>query len=44
MRDGVARFDRLAPGRYEARLGELTGTAEVKLNESATLELAPPKK
>ena len=44
VRDGVARFDRVAPGRYEARLGELSGTAEVKLNETATLELAPPKK
>ncbi len=43
VRDGVARFDRLAPGRYEARLGELSGTAEVKLNETATLNLVPPK-
>ncbi|HYH67172.1 MAG TPA: hypothetical protein VD866_20920 [Urbifossiella sp.] len=41
---GVARFDRLAPGRYEVRLGELSGTVDVKLNETATLELAPPKK
>ncbi|QDU20114.1 carboxypeptidase-like regulatory domain-containing protein [Urbifossiella limnaea] len=44
VRDGVARFERLAPGRYEVRLGELSGTVEVKVNETATLELAPPKK
>lgn len=44
VQNGVARFDRLAPGRYEVRLGDLTGTAEVKANETATLELAPPKK
>lgn len=43
VRDGVARFERLAPGRYEARFGLLSGTAEVRLNETATLELAPPK-
>lgn len=44
VQNGVARFERLAPGRYEARLGELSGTTEVKVNETATLELAPPKK
>ncbi|HEX4614023.1 MAG TPA: hypothetical protein VH092_37925, partial [Urbifossiella sp.] len=44
VQNGVARFDRLAPGRYEARLGDAAGTAEVKLNETATLELTPPKK
>lgn len=41
---GGARFDRLAPGRYEVRLADLTGTVEVKRNETATLELVPPKK
>jgi hypothetical protein len=44
VREGTARFERLAPGRYEVRLGDLTGTVEVKLNETAMLELAPPKK
>jgi hypothetical protein len=44
VRDGVARFDRVLPGRYEARLNDLTGTVEVKTNETAKLELTPPKK
>jgi hypothetical protein len=44
LKDGVARFDRLAPGRYEARLNDLTGTAEVKATETAKLEIAAPKK
>jgi len=41
---GTARFGALAPGRYEVRLGDMTGTVEVRRNETATLELAPPKK
>jgi hypothetical protein len=44
VRDGVARFDRLAPGRYEVRLNDLTAAAEVKANETATAELLAAKK
>lgn len=44
VQNGVARFGALAPGRYEVRLGDSSGTVEVKRNETATLELAPPKK
>lgn len=43
-KDGVAKFDRLAPGRYEIRLNDLAATADVKLNETAAAELVPPKK
>jgi len=43
-KDGVAKFEKLGPGRYEARAGELAGVVEVKAGETAKLELMPAKK
>ena len=38
-KDNKATFAKLAPGRYEVRAGDLSGTAEVKAGETAKVEL-----
>lgn len=43
-KDGAAAFDKLGPGRYEVRAGDLTETVEVKAGQTAKVDLAAKKK
>lgn len=39
VKDNGAKFDKLGVGRYEVKCGELSGVVEIKVNETAKLEL-----
>ncbi len=38
-KDGPAKFDKLSPGRYEVRSGDLSGVAEIKPGETVKVDL-----